>query len=371
MRVLQLISSKGFFGAENIVLQLALELKNRKNISPLVCLFENTRSSNIDLYDIFNNQNISVSKLHCRGKMDIHAIFKLRKIIESNKIDIIHSHGYKANIYSFFSTIRSKIPRISTCHNWISNEPKLKYYSKLDQYFLRYFSHIAAVSDEVKAKIIASGISQKNISVVKNGISLHAFASTCSNSNICKDLNIQNNALIIGNVARFSAEKAHELLIKAFIEINKEFPESILLLVGDGPLKGSLERKYNHPSIIFAGQRKDVDRFYACMDVFVLPSLTEGLPLVLLEAMAAKVPVIASCVGAIPNVLKKGDCGILIEPGNSKDLKKALIYTFRNKKKVNEMALSAYERVEKHYSSKKMCNEYVMIYQEAFDGIRC
>src|SRR5208337_4639218 len=150
---------------------------------------------------------------------------------------------------------------------------------------------------------IDSGISPTKVHIVNNGISLDCFSSIHHN-NIRKDLGISDTSTVIGTVGRLSSEKGHRVLLHIAKKILETHPEAVFLVVGDGPLKPMLEKEFSSPSIIFTGSRKDLAELYSQMDIFVLPSLTEGLPMVILEAMASKTPIISTRVGAIPTVLK-------------------------------------------------------------------
>jgi glycosyltransferase involved in cell wall biosynthesis len=365
MNILQLISSQGFFGAENVVLQLASELnKSQWGGNLTVGEFENSQSPNLELIERCRENGIATASFPCQGRIDFRAIFLLRKFIRKKKIDIVHSHGYKSNTYSLFASYGMAKGLVATCHNWLGNDLKMKSYARLDRFFLKRFKKVIAVSDAVKYRLLSSGVSSRKISVIRNGISLVPFEPTNSGINKKDELGISASAKVIGTVSRISEEKGHRYLLNAADEITKKYKEVIFLIVGDGPLMPALQRKYDSPQIIFTGFRKDILQLYQCMDIFVLPSLNEGLPMALLEAMASKLPVVATRVGAIPQLVKDRESGFLVEPGDQDAIKLSLVSLLNNSQLAQSMGQRGYEIVKESYSAQRMAEDYLNIYKE-------
>jgi glycosyltransferase involved in cell wall biosynthesis len=191
------------------------------------------------------------------------------------------------------------------------------------------------------------------------------------------ELGIPKHCRIIGTVGRLSREKGLSYLIKAAEKIIKEHPEAVFLVVGDGPLRESLEmetregsaageagKEASWRSFIFTGFRSDTPAMFAVMDVFVLPSLTEGLPMALLEAMASEKPIVATKVGAIPQVIENEVSGLLVEPGDAEAIAGAIERLLTNSREAKELGKNAYMRVSEGFSSQKMIREYVSLYTQ-------
>jgi glycosyltransferase involved in cell wall biosynthesis len=364
LNILQIISSGGFFGAENVVLHLASELQKFRHSNCTVCIFENLASPNLELFDFCQRSGIPSISLKCRGKFDPLTIFQLRRLIKNDGIDIIHSHGYKANLYSYFSSLNLPVFLVSTCHNWIGEDIKMKFYEVLDRIFLKKFSWVVGVSEEIKHKIINSGVNNSKVSIIKSGIPIDRFTKIKSKDEIKNSLCLPEHSFVIGTVGRMSSEKSHRTLLNISKDIIKRAPQTFFLLIGDGPLRGTLQKEFNAPSIIFTGIRKDVPDLYQCMDIFVLPSLMEGLPMALLEAMASNLPVVATRVGEIPKVIDHGVTGLLISPGDENGLKEAINYLLENPEIGKEMGRKGYLRVKEHFFSVRMARDYMKIYQK-------
>ncbi len=367
MKILQLISSNGFFGAENMLFQLSLELKKESNVRLVVGVFKNPDNHHIEVAEEYGRAGIETALFPCNGRMDFRTLYLLRAFIKERKINIVHSHGYKSDLYSFFACRGLAVSLFSTCHNWLGDDFKMKGYAWLDRLVLRWFDRTVVVSNEVKQKIIQSGISEKRVRLISNGVNTELFEAECSIEKIRNDLGIDHDDIVIGTVGRISPEKNHRILLEISKAIRVRYPKTRFLIIGDGPLKKSLEAEYRSQSVIFTGLRKDVGNLYRCMDLFVLPSLTEGLPMVLLEAMASKLPVVATRVGKVGDVVVDGETGLLVTPGDETGLLKAISFLLNNMIEARKMGEKGKWRIKKCFSADRMSRAYLELYGEAFD----
>ncbi len=368
MKILQLISSIGYFGAENVIVQLSHELNNTRSCEVASGVIKNLAAPHVEVADESKKLGIESVIFPCRGKFDLNTLFQLRRFCKGKKIDIIHSHGYKANLYAFFSTLSLPIALVATCHNWLGDDPKMKLFASLDRFFLRNFSYIATVSVELRDKIIQGNISPKRITTIRNGIDLTRFEDKKDSGKLKSALGIPEQNQVIGTVGRISAEKGHVHFLNQAKTIEKEHQGTTFLIVGDGELQEELQKKYREKNIIFTGLRSDLPELYDCMDIFVLPSLTEGLPMVLLEAMASRLPVVATAVGSVPDLVKDHKTGFLVEPADEKSLQDRLLYLLREPEKRRAMGEAAYYLVKEGYSSAMMAKEYLSVYRQVITG---
>jgi glycosyltransferase involved in cell wall biosynthesis len=258
----------------------------------------------------------------------------------------------------------------------------MKFYAALDKSFLNRFDRVIAVSDTVKQQILNCNISAKKVLAIYNGIDIHRFKNQEKWDSLRKEVGIHKNSKVIGTVGRLSAEKGHINLVKTAEKLLQECAEVVFLIVGDGPLRQNLEADScqlaekihvksgnGKPPFIFAGVRRNMQDVYALMDVFVLPSLTEGLPMALLEAMAAKKPVVATRVGAVPRVIADGRSGLLVPAGDVDALAEAIIRLMKDPQEAGRLAQRGHERVKKDFSSQTMTQRYIEVYQEVL-GMR-
>ncbi len=303
----------------------------------------------------------------CRQKIDLKTIRLISSYVKNNGVDIVHTHGYKSNIYAKLSSLFTKKPIVSTCHNWINSNRKMNFYSSLDKRLLKHVDAVIPVSRPVQELLYKAGISRKKITLVENGIKIERFNTYVDERKLKSELCIDPDRIIIGTVGRLSNEKGHRYLIEAAKKILTVHKNCVFLLIGDGVLKSQLMEyasKLNlGDRIIFAGKRLDVPQLLSIMDIFVLPSLLEGQPMALFEAMASKKPIVATKVGDVPKILSQGMCGILVPPSNSDAIAEAVLFLIANTDKAGHMASLAYSEVSEKYSSKQMANKYLDVYK--------
>jgi glycosyltransferase involved in cell wall biosynthesis len=362
-QVLHLISSSGFFGAENVLVELARELRH-STFLPIIGVFDNLRNPHLEVAEEAQSHDLQVAMFPCTGRLDLKTVVSIRRYLKKQKVDIVHSHGYKSNLYALAASLGKKTSRITTCHNWLGESPKMRLYAHLDKFFLNRFDKVIAVSDALKQEILKYNIAPTKVLTIYNGIDIHRFDNHKKTQSIKKEFGINEGWKIIGAVGRVSEEKGLIHLANAAEIVIKENRQVLFLIVGDGPLKEYLEKKCNPEHMIFTGIRNDVPDMYRCMDIFVLPSLKEGLPMVLLEAMASRLPVVATRVGAIPSVVKDGETGLLIEPGNEEEIERALLHLLNNQALAKSIGQKGYRHVKKHFSSETMARAYLNVYRD-------
>ena len=291
---------------------------------------------------------------------DLFRILRCWKIIysilRSASCHLIHTNGYFADFIGVSCAKYFGIPCVSTCHGFVPQDKKIKLYGFLDRIVLRYCTKIIAVSEDLKKQLIQSRIREDKIRIIQN-----AVPQNCSSDNFLlrrkskrEEIGICGGQLVLGYVGRLSEEKGVKYLIEACSIIKNNNMPFRLIVVGEGPEKQELEeiarRKGIIANVYFAGFQKDIGNWLAALDIFVLPSLTEGTPLALLEAMSVKLPVIASAVGGVPKIIKNMKNGILVSPANPDQIADATIKLYTNNELRSEMARKAAETIETQFS---------------------
>ena len=367
VKILHLISSAGFFGAENVVIELAKQLL-ASNYEPIIGVFNNIHNNHTEIADVAKSYNLKVKLFTCNGQFDLKTIMTIRNFIKKNDILIIHSHGYKSNFYALMANLYNKnLSSITTCHLWTQASFKNRIYESLDKKWLNRFDRIVTVSDELMDEVLTRRISESKVTTIYNGIDLDRFNDVFNINDIRKKLNIPSHFKVIGTIGRLNEQKGHVFIIESAPQILKAFPDTIFVIVGDGYLKQTLQEKVVDAKLeknfIFTGIYKNIPEILAAMDIFILPSLAEGLPMALLEAMAAKKPIIASKVGSIPDVIIPNETGLLIEPRDVSSLEKSIIELLNDKNKAARLAENGYKTIINKFSSKIMAKKYLDIYE--------
>jgi glycosyltransferase involved in cell wall biosynthesis len=345
-----------------MLLNLARSQKSM-GCDPRLLLFYNVHQPNVELYERARSRGLSVSMLRCEGRADLRAIKEIREYIRNEEVDLIHTHGYKADLYGYLAARTEAKPILATCHNWVGGTAALGIYNRLDRMALRNFNGVAAVSQAVATQLQDAGIAEDKIHTIANGIDIDRFAD----AEPAWFGGTQSAGKTIGIVARLDLQKGFESLLEAMAALSAAHPDVRLVIVGEGPdreiIKAMAARLQLTSQIIFAGQRGDMPNVYAGFDIFVLPSLNEGLPMTVLEAMAASRPVIASSVGAIPTVVCNGETGLLVPPRNVSALKAALERLLTDSMLRGRLAGNGHDWVRRHFTSDSMAANYLRMYE--------
>jgi glycosyltransferase involved in cell wall biosynthesis len=234
---------------------------------------------------------------------------------------------------------------------------------------------MVAVSEGTRHfSIEEEGIRPNKLITIQNGINVERFSISLSpeaEQSLRQALGVEPDSLIILTVARLHPQKGHKYLIEAIPHILRDFPQARFLFVGEGELHEELTRQVKKANLSeyvhFLGVRQDVPQLLAISDLFVLPSLWEGLPNSVLEAMAAGVPVIATNVDGTPEIINDGDVGILVQPADPSELEQAICRLLKDKPLRVSIAKSARERVERKFSRDANTTAFIGLYQRLLE----
>ena len=362
VKVLQLISSGGYYGAENMLLNLCASQETSGCQNSLL-LFYNVHVPNVEFYERARRRGLSVRMVHCNGRADWRAVRQIEEYIQEDAVDIVHTHGYKADLYGYLAAWRCHKPVVATCHNWVGGTAALGIYNQLDRMALKKFNALAAVSDTVAQRLLAFGVPAEKIKTIANGIDVKAF----ERAEPLPLFNAEGSA-VVGMVARLDLQKGFEYLLQAARELCKTFHGLKIVIVGEGPDREAIEEMIEQyglqSNVVLAGQQSNMPAVYAAMDIFVLPSLNEGLPMTVLEAMAASKPVIATRVGAIPSLIKDGENGLLVAPKDSEGLRNTIASLLDDPERRRRMGDQAHAWVSRNYTSEAMALKYREMYDD-------
>jgi glycosyltransferase involved in cell wall biosynthesis len=369
MKILHVISSGGMYGAEAVILNLARIMNEGPHRSSLG-VFSNSSNSNVQLHEIAVKEGIESHLIPCRGQIDRTAITSIRELVSRTGIDVVHAHGYKADVYVFLAMRSMRIPFVSTCHNWLDNDRKAFFYGFLDRRILRSFAAIVAVSEDVRRRLLKAGVGAKKIYMVKNGIDLRPFDRASAD---VKDMLGWTNCLLVGIAGRLSIEKAVDVFLHAASRVLAQLPDAKFVVAGDGPEQSALDRLIDHlgirGSVRMLGRCDTMPSFYASLDILVSSSRREGLPIGILEGMASGLPLVATTVGEIPNFIQDGRTGMLVPSDHPELLAGAITDLLRDPAKRELLGAAARKLVEEEYSAARMTSDYLRVYECALDAV--
>ena len=366
--VLQLRSSAGLYGADRLLLALD-EALNRWGVPSRLLSINNYRLSRQSLHEHALAHGYDALLLPCRGKLDMDTVASLVAQIDKCRATTLHVHDYKSAFYAWLATRRRPhVKLVTTLHGWVETSAALRLYTRLDISLLHRFDMIAVVSNAQIERLTRAGIAPSRIRQIDNGI----VSSEVDNASPAPraEFGLDDAGRVFAAVGRLAPEKNLPALLDAFAAIAATDPGVRLLLAGDGPDLPLLQARVVHlglqDQVVFLGNRNDMERIYPLVDCLVLPSLSEGMPLVVLEAMSHGIPVIASAVGGLPALLANSAEGRLVPAGDADALRAALGDEVGRPPRRDEKA-AAYVRL--HHSSKAMAASYLELYQAAgMDG---
>lgn len=368
VNILQLRSSIGFYGAENVIIEIARSISSSR-YNTIIGILENRHNPHTELAAIAQHHNLTSKILPCPGRFSQKVAKALRQFLFKQEIKIVHTHDYKADFYAALATCNSRIKRVATIHPWLGTDRhiKAKAYAALDKQVLRLFHRLVAISAEMYAELVQYGLPTSKLVTIENGIDLRRFTSGINRNDARKEFGLPPCATVIGTIGRLSEEKGHALLIQVAAWLAADFPNLIIMIVGDGPLRWQLSNQVEalglQKHIVFTGVRSDIPRTLAAMDLFVLPSFTEGLPMTLLEAMAAGKPIVATAAGSIPRIIHHQENGVIIPPREARPLYEALSFLIQRPSFASCLASRAQADVQV-FSAKEMGNKYITLYDE-------
>ena len=368
MNILHLISSGGFYGAESVISALAHDMRQMGH-SVYVAVFENEHLPRNSVATQLEERGISVVRVRCRGRVDRQTIKTIREILHSREIQLLHTHGYKADIYGYLASRRMGVPAIATCHLWTRQTRAIRIYEFLDSLFLRHFDAVVAVSDLIGKEVRRAGIAPGKLTTIDNGIDLSPFES--ASPSLPGELGTDGR-LLVGTVGRLVTQKGIRYFLMAAQQALEKHPDLLFAVVGDGPDRRDLEQLAGKlgiaGSVFFTGSRADMPQVYASLDIFALASLDEGMPMAVLEALASGRPVIATEVGAVAKLIVPGETGIMLQPADTGGLAQAILSLVDNPELRERLGRNGKARVYEQFSSRVMSRKYLQIYERLLES---
>jgi len=325
-------------------------------------------SSGGELLEEFKEAGANFVSIPIKTKKEVHpkiliSMLKLRRLIRERNIDIIHAHTRVTQVLACLLQKNTGIPFVSTCHGFF--KPRLS-----RRVFPCWGDKVIAISEPVKDHLVGDlRIRQDCIRVVHNGIDVGRFKESKAkdNSKAKASLGLED-VPVVGIIARLSDVKGHPFLIRAMKTVSEKIPAAQLLIVGSGKMLNELQdlvaSLQMEDKIKFVPSVAQTPQALAAMDLFVMPSLAEGLGLGLMEAMAAGLCVVGSSVGGIKDLIKDGQTGVLVKPKDTGGLSKAIIELLEDKEKRVVLGRRAYEFIAENFSQEKMVGLTRKVYQE-------
>ncbi len=363
INMLQLVNGFAIGGGEMKVLELVQRLAtNRYHITgcsggqggPLEAEFRKT-VERVEIYDK-------------KFSFDFSLVARVARLMKEQEIEILQTTLFYADVIGAYAAYLAKVPVV------VSWEPVTGPFA-----FRHYWSYklamqkidrVVAVSEDIRQRVIRERkLIPEKVMTIHYGVDLEKFAPE-DQSLIRSDIGVSDDHLVLGTVARFDHPKGHKYLIDAAPTIVQQFPNVRFILVGDGPLRQEIEQQIQQLGLrdhfVLLGFRRDVKQLLGMFDLFILPSLSEGLPNAVLEAMACSNPVVATAVNGVVEVVEDGKTGFLVPPADPDRMASAVIKMLGSPENMKAMGKQGRERVASHFSVEQQVSKFEELYYSLY-----
>ena len=360
LRIMELRGTyKGGGGPDKTIL-LSAAKHDRDRFFVLVTYLRDPKDKEFQIAEMASQYGVpDYIEVSDRRMLDLKCLFELNRLIRKYRLELIHVHDQKTTLMGFLLRILNpKVKVMNTAHGWIVNSKVDSLKQKIQYAMLKTFPLHIAVSEATEKLMLSVGFDAKTIKVLYNSIDCNTWSpGNGDRLKIRKEFQIPDDAFVVGTIGRISQEKDLPTFLKVAQRILKMYPQIRFLVVGDGKnsmivdeLKQQAESMGIEHAIIFTGHRTDLLDIYSALDLFLMTSLTEGLPNTVLESMAMGVPVVATSVGGVPELIEHGKNGFLQQPKNVDELTESVIKIVSDKNCCTLLKEKGKETIKKRFS---------------------
>jgi glycosyltransferase involved in cell wall biosynthesis len=367
IRILEMIDDASIGGGQVNILMLARHLD--RNLFTLAVACEKRGY----LVDELGRLGVPVVGISISNRLRWRTLREVMLCLRRGAFDILHTHGGTAGFWGRTSSIVARTPRvrIHTYHglHYLRDAGARRFpFLAADRRLLSFTDAVVCVSqadfyEGLKARVVSN---ERGV-VIRNGIETERFRSRGEREAVRAGLGAGERTMVFGTVGRLHVQKGQRYLLEAFAEVHRVHPDSVLWIVGEGGLRAELDEQTEHLGIRswvhFLGARTDVERLLAGMDAFVLPSLWEGQPISLLEAMAAGTPVVGTSIDGVKELLRHGKNALLVHPKDAHGLARAMSRFFEEMDLGSRLASEARQLIEGEFTAKRMAERMGELYQ--------
>lgn len=373
IRVLELIDDASIGGGPIHVLLLASYLDHDVFDVTIAC------ESRGFLVDEARKRGIRVLPIEMDNRLRVRTLKSVMQMLRVSEFDILHTHGGTAGFWGRIGSVLVGKPpvRIHTYHgmHYLNEHARhLRAWGQtlLERFLLRQtHSAICVCESDYRKGLDAGIVTEKNGVIIHYGIEMQKFQQHTQRNGLRAEFGANESTVVFGNIGRLHTQKGQRYLLEAFRTVREEYPDTVVWIVGGGELRDKLEGLARDlgidSSVRFFGARTDIPELLSVVDVFVLPSLWEGQPLSILEAMAAGKPIIASHVDGIRDILVDGVNALLVPAGSSEQLAMAMTRVIQNRELAPRLSMAAREAFSEKFAAETMAARVGNLYQKIYD----
>ncbi len=354
MKILLITTHINFGGISSYIFSLSKALTNKGH--EVVCA-----SSSGEMLSLFNRNRIRTINIPINTKSELNpmiimSLIRLIMLCRTEKFDVIHAHTRVSQVLAGYLSKITKVPFVSTCHGFFRRNLGRQLYPCWGE-------RVIAISEAVKKHLMIDFyVPEEKVKLVYNGIDIDQFKI------LAKRSDPDYKGRTVGIIARLSTVKGHRYLIEAMAEVIREFNDARLFIFGQGKIKYELIKQAESlkisEKVFFLPSISNTAEVLQEIDIFVMPSVQEGLGLSILEALACGVPVVASNVGGIPSIIKHDVSGLLVEPGNPLALAGAIMRLMEDRSLSIRLGQKGRQEVEERFNLEKMAADVEKVYEE-------
>jgi len=365
INVLQLVEGLSYGGAEDKLVELINHMDSSR-FNTIMC----SLGLGDDIHDKVLKSGIQLVMMPRKSRFDMGLLLRLKKLMQENEIDIVMTTLFYADV---MGAIAGRMAGVKAVFSWETiSAPEWLIKRRLwpYQFAMRYCTKVVSVSKATAKFLIEErGVPAEKVMIIPYGVNLRHYVVGDGNA-VRQRLGLNGKDFIVGMVARLHPQKGHQYLFEAAKPIVAQYPHVKFLIVGDGEIRKELEESVQRmnlsSNVKFLGHRTDVNDLLTAFDVFTLPSLFEGLPNVVLEAMSVGKPVIATSVDGTVEAVVHGETGLLVPPKDPEKLKDAFIQIIENREQARNMGKKGRQRIEDVFSLDKQVEAFQNLYEEYY-----
>jgi glycosyltransferase involved in cell wall biosynthesis len=371
LRVLHFRSTFTFAGPERSILTLALPLRGMGVKSKIIAYYRRRPPEPAThwLVEEGRCEGLDVEQWDDHSRFSWRAVRRLADQLAGGGYDLLVTHDHKSDLMGYLAARRAAVPCLATAHGYDLSLLRMILYRRVDLVTLRGFPRIVAVSESIGRELVAAGLSPDRIRVIPNAIDVARFErGAADRAGNWRSRFAGPGATVILTVGRLYRQKGPEWFVQCAARIHRVMPRARFWIVGDGPLRAHLTTQVGSLGlrgvVTLLGQQRDVAGIVAASDVFVMPSLGEGLSNVLLEAMALAKPVVATRVGGTPEVVRDAETGWLVPPGEPEALAAAVLRVLENRERADRIGRQGRELVASRFEATHVAARMAATYRQ-------
>jgi glycosyltransferase involved in cell wall biosynthesis len=320
------------------------------------------------LFEKAKGEELPAVPLRTRGDADLRAVLRLAAAMKRRRCRLAHFHDAHSLAVGSAAAALARVP-IRILSRRVDFPIRNNALSK--KKYTRNIDRIIAISEGVRRVLLESGIDSKLITVVPSGIDFTPFEEAVESDHLHRELGFERDDFLVGIVAHLADHKGHTYLIRATQALKRRAPRIKVVIVGDGPLRWDLDRQAREDGVadmvFFLGFREDVPRILGSLDLFVLSSKLEGMGTSIMDAMASRLPVVATRVGGIPEVVADGRTGLLVPPEDPEALAAAILRLYQDRALARRLGEAGYQVVHEKFSAQSMAGRIIREYERIAD----